>query len=96
MPLPPLVAPSADLSPAEVARYSRHLVLAGFGEAGQRRLKNARVLVIGAGGLGEPIITGLQLSDNLMILSGALPAAGLALFFEAALGKLEVVLAPRA
>ena len=51
---------------------------------------------IGAGGLGEPIITGLQLSDNLMILSGALPAAGLALFFEAALGKLEVVLAPRA
>lgn len=51
---------------------------------------------IGAGGLGEPIITGLQLSDNLMILSGALPAAGLALFFEAALGRLEVVLAPRA
>ena len=56
MPLPPLVAPAADLSPAEVARYSRHLVLAGFGEAGQKRLKNARVLVIGAGGLGSPIL----------------------------------------
>ena len=56
MPLPPLVAPAAELSPAEVARYSRHLVLAGFGEAGQKRLKNARVLVIGAGGLGSPTL----------------------------------------
>ncbi|MEZ5132305.1 MAG: ThiF family adenylyltransferase [Mycobacterium sp.] len=56
MPLPPLVAPAAELSPAEVARYSRHLVLADFGEVGQRRLKNARVLVVGAGGLGSPIL----------------------------------------
>ena len=56
MPLPPLVAPAAELTPAEVARYSRHLVLADFGESGQKRLKNARVLVIGAGGLGSPIL----------------------------------------
>ncbi len=56
MPLPPLVAPAAELTPAEIARYSRHLVLADFGEAGQKRLKNARVLVIGAGGLGSPVL----------------------------------------
>jgi len=56
MPLPPLVAPGAELTPAEVARYSRHLLLPGIGEQGQRRLKNARVLVIGAGGLGSPTL----------------------------------------
>lgn len=50
---------------------------------------------IGAGGLGDPIVTGLQLSDNTMILSGALPAAAMALFFEAGLGRLEKVLGPR-
>ncbi len=42
------------LTPAELARYSRHLRLAEIGIAGQTRLKNARVLVIGAGGLGSP------------------------------------------
>ena len=56
MPLPPLVEPAADLTAAEAARYSRHLSLPGFGEEAQRRLKNARVLVIGAGGLGSPAL----------------------------------------
>ena len=42
------------LSPAELARYHRHLVLDEIGIAGQERLKTARVLVIGAGGLGSP------------------------------------------
>ncbi len=42
------------LSPAELARYHRHLVLDEVGVAGQERLKRARVLVIGAGGLGSP------------------------------------------
>ncbi|MFV0494008.1 adenylyltransferase/sulfurtransferase MoeZ [Mycobacterium sp.] len=55
-PLPPLVEPADGLSPAEVARYSRHLLIPGLGMAGQRRLKNARVLVIGAGGLGSPAL----------------------------------------
>ena len=54
--LPPLVAPAAELTPAEVARYSRHLILPQLGMLGQRRLKNARVLVIGAGGLGSPAL----------------------------------------
>jgi len=42
------------LTPAEFQRYSRHLILPHVGEAGQRRLKQARVLVVGAGGLGSP------------------------------------------
>jgi adenylyltransferase/sulfurtransferase len=45
---------SSALSPAELARYSRHLLLEEIGVAGQERLKAGRVLVIGAGGLGSP------------------------------------------
>ena len=44
------------LSPDETRRYARHLVLKGFGGAGQQRLKAASVLVVGAGGLGSPAI----------------------------------------
>jgi sulfur-carrier protein adenylyltransferase/sulfurtransferase len=43
-----------SLSPAERARYHRHLVLDEIGVAGQQKLKSARVLVVGAGGLGSP------------------------------------------
>ncbi|MFC4602464.1 adenylyltransferase/sulfurtransferase MoeZ [Rhodococcus kronopolitis] len=53
-PLPPLVEPAAELSREEVARYSRHLIIPDVGMLGQKRLKNARVLFIGAGGLGSP------------------------------------------
>ncbi len=44
-------------SPEETRRYARHLALKGIGGQGQQRLKAARVLVIGAGGLGSPVIT---------------------------------------
>jgi sulfur-carrier protein adenylyltransferase/sulfurtransferase len=54
--LPPLVEPAAELTRDEVARYSRHLVIPDLGADGQKRLKNARVLVIGAGGLGAPTL----------------------------------------
>jgi molybdopterin/thiamine biosynthesis adenylyltransferase/rhodanese-related sulfurtransferase len=54
--LPPLVKPAAELTREEVQRYSRHLIIPDLGLDGQKRLKNARVLVIGAGGLGSPTL----------------------------------------
>ncbi|MGZ5415769.1 MAG: adenylyltransferase/sulfurtransferase MoeZ [Nocardioides sp.] len=56
MSLPPLVAPAAELTNDEVRRYSRHLIIPDVGMDGQKRLKNAKVLVIGAGGLGSPAL----------------------------------------
>jgi sulfur-carrier protein adenylyltransferase/sulfurtransferase len=54
--LPPLVEPAAGLSVDEVKRYSRHLIIPDVGMAGQKRLKNAKVLIVGAGGLGSPAL----------------------------------------
>jgi sulfur-carrier protein adenylyltransferase/sulfurtransferase len=54
--LPALVEPAAELTIDEVRRYSRHLIIPDVGMAGQKRLKNSRVLVIGAGGLGSPAL----------------------------------------
>jgi sulfur-carrier protein adenylyltransferase/sulfurtransferase len=51
----PAVDAEPQLSHAEVLRYSRHLLLPEVGVAGQRKLKAARVLTIGAGGLGSPL-----------------------------------------
>jgi adenylyltransferase/sulfurtransferase len=56
VPLPPLVDVGPPLTAAQVARGSRHLLLPGLGVDGQRRLRNARVLVVGAGGLGAPVL----------------------------------------
>src|SRR4051795_4139432 len=44
------------LSPEELERYARHIVLREVGGPGQAALKNARVLVVGAGGLGAPVL----------------------------------------
>lgn len=52
----PLVDPHPELTREETERYSRHLILPEFGLEAQKRLKNARVLVIGAGGLGSPAL----------------------------------------
>jgi sulfur-carrier protein adenylyltransferase/sulfurtransferase len=54
--LPALVEPAAELTIDEVRRYSRHLIIPDVGMQGQKRLKNSRVLVIGAGGLGSPAL----------------------------------------
>ncbi len=54
--LPPLVEPGPPLSPSDVERYSRHLLIPEVGALGQRRLRRAKVLVLGAGGLGSPAL----------------------------------------
>ncbi len=54
--LPPLVEPGPPLGREELERYSRHALIPEIGLEGQRRLRNARVLVIGAGGLGSPAL----------------------------------------
>ncbi len=56
MTLPPLVEPGPELRADELARYARHVSLPGIGIEGQRRLAAARVLVVGAGGLGSPAL----------------------------------------
>ncbi|MER7542276.1 adenylyltransferase/sulfurtransferase MoeZ [Actinomadura sp.] len=56
MSLPPLVEPAAELTRDEVNRYSRHLIIPDVGMSGQKRLKNSKVLVVGAGGLGSPAL----------------------------------------
>ena len=50
---------------------------------------------IGAGGLGDPIVSGLALSDTKMILSGAIPAAFLALVVDGLLALAEAMVSPR-
>ncbi|HEY9349093.1 MAG TPA: adenylyltransferase/sulfurtransferase MoeZ [Acidothermales bacterium] len=56
MSLPPLVEPAAELTVDEVRRYSRHLIIPDVAMTGQKRLKNAKVLCVGAGGLGSPAL----------------------------------------
>src|SRR5262249_49075715 len=48
--------PLPELNPHERQRYSRHILLPEIGEEGQRKLKDARVLCVGAGGLGSPAL----------------------------------------
>ena len=56
MSLPPLVEPAAELTVDEIRRYSRHLIIPDVAVSGQKRLKNAKVLCVGAGGLGSPAL----------------------------------------
>jgi len=56
MALPPLVSDDCELTVDEVRRYSRHLIIPDVGMSGQKRLKNAKVLIVGAGGLGAPAL----------------------------------------
>jgi adenylyltransferase/sulfurtransferase len=56
MNIPPLVEKGPALTVDEVRRYSRHLIIPDVAMAGQQRLMNAKVLCVGAGGLGSPAL----------------------------------------
>jgi osmoprotectant transport system permease protein len=80
------------MTPAQVLRHVRlplatPIIMAGIRTAAVINVGTATLAAfIGAGGLGEPIVTGLALSDTRMILSGAIPAAALALLVDGVLG----------
>ncbi len=56
MTLLPIATPVPELSETERQRYARQMLLPGLEDEGQRRLRGARVLVVGAGGLGSPVL----------------------------------------
>jgi len=88
------------MTPAQILREIRlplaaPVVMAGLRTAAVLTVGTATLAAfIGAGGLGEPIVTGLQLANTAMILSGAIPAAALALLVDAVLGRVERALRP--
>ena len=57
MAYPALAGPVGPLSAAQLRRYARHVMLPELGLEGQQRLLGSRVLVLGAGGLGSPVLT---------------------------------------
>ena len=93
-------ARALGMTPAQVLRHVRlplaaPLIMAGIRTAAVINVGTATLAAfIGAGGLGDPIAAGLALSDTRMILSGALPAALLALCVDAALGGCERLVRP--
>ena len=67
MKTPPLVTPGPALTVDEVRRYSRHLIIPDVAMAGQQRMMNAKVLCVGAGGLGSPALMYMSGSDGLVV-----------------------------
>ncbi|RMH17536.1 MAG: ABC transporter permease subunit, partial [Gemmatimonadetes bacterium] len=94
-------ARSLGMTEGQILRYVRlplatPVIMAGIRTAGVITVGTATLAAfIGAGGLGDPIVSGLALSDVPMILSGAVPAALLALLVDGLLALLEWVVTPR-
>ncbi|HET7583850.1 MAG TPA: glycine betaine ABC transporter substrate-binding protein [Gemmatimonadaceae bacterium] len=94
-------ATALGMTPAQVLRQVRlplaaPILMAGIRTAAVIDVGTATLAAfIGAGGLGEPIVSGLSLADTRMILSGAIPAALLALAVDIALGAAERAVTPR-
>lgn len=93
-------ARALGMTPGQILRYIRlplaaPAIMAGIRTAAVIAVGTATLAAfIGAGGLGEPIATGLALADTRLIMSGAIPAALLALVVDAALGLLERATTP--
>lgn len=93
-------ARALGMTPAQLLRHVRlplaaPVIMAGLRTAAVINVGTATIAAfIGAGGLGDSIVAGLALSDTRMILSGAVPAAALALLVDGALGLAEKRVAP--
>jgi osmoprotectant transport system permease protein len=93
-------ATALGMTPVQVLAQVRlplaaSVIMAGVRTAAVLTIGTATLAAfIGAGGLGEPIVTGLQLADTWMILSGAVPAALLALVVDLVLAGVERLVAP--
>ena len=93
-------AEALGMTPRQLLRYVRlplaaPMIMAGVRTAAVINVGTATLAAfIGAGGLGDPIVAGLALADTRMILSGAIPAALLALLVDTLLGRVERALAP--
>ncbi len=93
-------ARALGMTPAQLLRHVRlplavPVIMAGLRTAAVINVGTATIAAfVGAGGLGDPIVAGLALSDTRMILSGAVPAAALALLVDAGLGLAEKRVAP--
>src|SRR2546427_5047609 len=81
--LEPLTSAQAEpkLSKEEILRYSRHLIMPEVGMEGQRKLKQAKVLLVGAGGLGAPL--------GLYLAAAGVGRVGLGGFFVVGFTKLQ-------
>jgi osmoprotectant transport system permease protein len=94
-------ARALGMTEPQLLRYVRlplaaPMIMAGVRTAAVINVGTATLAAfIGAGGLGDPIVAGLALSDTRMILSGAIPAAGLALLVDAGLAVAERAVTPR-
>ena len=94
-------ARALGMTPLQLLRFVRlplaaPVIMAGVRTAAVINVGTATLAAfIGAGGLGDPIVAGLALSDTRMILSGAIPAAALALLVDAALGAAEGWVSPK-
>jgi osmoprotectant transport system permease protein len=93
-------AMAAGMTPAQVLRYVRlplaaPVIMAGIRTAAVINVGTATLAaLIGAGGLGDPIVAGLALADTRMVLSGAVPAAALALVVDGVLAACERAVRP--
>ena len=93
-------ATAMGMTPGQILRSIRlplaaPVIMAGVRTAGVLTVGTATLAAfIGAGGLGEPIVTGLQLADPTIILSGAVPAAALAVAVDFVLARVERILRP--
>jgi osmoprotectant transport system permease protein len=95
-----LAALAAGMTPAQTLRHVRlplaaPIIMAGIRTSGVINVGTATLAaLIGAGGLGDPIVAGLALADTRMVLSGAVPAALLALLVDTGLGAAERLVRP--